>query len=80
MLLALRSEDLHRRADCVAIAFVTHQIQSEPMILRAGFVMQNVHWTTVLRDHSVEPAIVVDIPDGHPAACPGLVKHWARLA
>src|SRR5438128_2237 len=80
MLFALRSGDLDRRTNRVPIASVPNQIQSEPVILGLGFVIQNVNWTAVLRDNRVEPSVIINVPDCHSSACPGLAKDGSGFA
>src|ERR1700722_14913206 len=76
---ALRSDDLHCSANCVPIAFVADEIQSEPMVLCVSFVAQNVDWAAVLRDDCIKPTVIINVPDCHASTCPGFMKCGTRV-
>src|SRR6266498_897306 len=79
ILFSFGRDQFDRCADCVPIAFVPYKIQSEPVISAVRFVVQDVNWTAVLCDHSIELSIVVNVAYGHSPTRPAFVKSWPRV-
>src|SRR4051794_38656159 len=51
------------RPDRVAVATDAPQPQTEPVVSRAGAVLQQKRRLSVVRDHHIEAAVVVEIAD-----------------
>src|ERR1700722_8256656 len=49
--------------DCVGIALAPRQLDSQPVILRSGIVLQQQRSCVVYGDEHINSAIVVEVPD-----------------
>src|SRR5947209_11769725 len=79
VLRSCRGGQLQLRADTVPVALMADQYQREPVVIGCGLVMDDMSGTAIGCDNGVDPAIVVDIADGHPPTHPRLPESIARL-
>src|SRR6266566_339863 len=77
---ALGGDQFYFGADGVAIAFVPHEFQRQPMILRGRVVAQDVNGSFVGGDDGVHATVVVDVAGRQAPAYPGLMEHTTGIA
>ena len=65
--------------DCVPIALVTHQLQSEPVIVRLRFVADHVGCAIVGGNDGVFQSVIIDVAHRHASSNPRLLKDAARF-
>jgi hypothetical protein len=58
---------------------VANESHQEPVIVRCGLVVQNMHRAVICGDHRVESAVVVQIANRHPARDPQYAENTPRL-
>src|SRR2546428_12785556 len=74
-LLAFRGDQFHFRANGVAVALVSHQLQRKPEAVGGSFVVQDVRRAGVGGHYCIEASVIVTVTNGHSARCPRLLKH-----
>ena len=64
---AARRHNCDLGANSVAIAFVSDKLQEDPVVLRLGFIVENMNRPVVSGHNGIETAVVVEISDGQSA-------------
>src|ERR1700733_4891870 len=70
--------DLHHCSDCIAVALVTGQAESEPMVAGFGVVHEDMGGAPVFGDYGVHQPVIIDIARSHAAAYPAFAEYVTR--